>query len=215
MEAENKHLLPQFPLSLVAFPGEKVNLHIFEPRYKQLINECFNNNTCFGIAPFYNNELVFYGCEMKVLEISKVYEDGKMDIKTQGQRIFHIHQFEKKMPAKPYPAATVSFLKNDPEIPINLKISILESMAQLFELLKIKKPITEFELAFSSYKIAHHVGLSMDDKIRMLIMRSESDRLEMIHQHLLAFLPQVSKAEELKERAALNGHFKNLKSPDF
>ena len=81
MELENKHLLPQFPLSIVAFPGEKVNLHIFEPRYRQLVSECFDNNTCFGIAPFYNGELIFYGTEMKVLEISKVYEDGKMDIK--------------------------------------------------------------------------------------------------------------------------------------
>lgn len=215
MEFENKQILAQFPLSIVAFPGEKVNLHIFEPRYKQLITECFTNGSYFGIAPFYKGELVFYGTEMKVLEISKIYEDGKMDIKTIGQRLYHIHQFEKKAPAKLYPIATVSFFETDISSHPSLKTKILEHMSSLFDLLKIKKPLSEFEKEFSSFSIAHHVGLSLDDKIKLLRISSEQKRLELIEEHLVQFLPQVKKAEELKERAALNGHFKNLESPDF
>lgn len=216
MELENKHILPQFPLSIVAFPGEKVNLHIFEPRYRQLINECFDNDTCFGIAPFYNGELIFYGTEMKVLEISKVYEDGKMDIKTKGQRTYHIHQFEKKLENKLYPAATVSYLKEEQTKDNSAqKIQIINLLSRLFEMLKVKKPISDFTDEFSSYKVAHHIGLSMDDKIDLLQIQSESKRLDLISNHLNKFLPQVSKAEEVKTRAALNGHFKNLESPDF
>lgn len=216
MELENKHILPQFPLSIVAFPGEKVNLHIFEPRYRQLITECFDNNTCFGIAPFYNGELIFYGTEMKVLEISNVYEDGKMDIKTKGQRIYHIHQFEKKLAGKLYPAATVSYLKKEPDGDTSSqKVQILDLLSKLFEMLKVKKPLSDFTNEFSSYNVAHHIGLSMDEKIDLLRIQSESKRLELILNHLNKFLPQVSKAEEIKSRAALNGHFKNLESPDF
>ena len=82
-------------------------------------------------------------------------------------------------------------------------------------MLKIQKPISDFTKEFSSYKVAHHIGLSMDDKINLLRIQSETKRLELIITHLNKFLPQVSRAEELKTRAALNGHFKNLESPDF
>ena len=216
MDQEDQVILPQFPLSIVAFPDEKVNLHIFEARYKQLIKECYENDTCFGIAPFYKGELIFYGTEMKVLEISKVYEDGKMDIKTIGKRIYKIHHFEKKMEDKLYPAATVSFYQEEKKEAFpSMKTQILDAMSSLFEMLKIKKSIADFSSEFSSYGVVHHVGLSFDDKITLLSQRSEAKRLELILNHLNQFLPQVNKAEELKQRAALNGHFKNLESPDF
>ncbi|MCU0326286.1 MAG: LON peptidase substrate-binding domain-containing protein [Spirosomaceae bacterium] len=82
--------LPFFPLNLVAYPHEDLNLHIFEPRYRQLINECLETGQTFGIPPFINNRLLGYGTEMKVVELSKRYENGRMDIKTRGLRIFRI-----------------------------------------------------------------------------------------------------------------------------
>lgn len=215
MDNENKHFLPQFPLSIVCFPGESVNLHIFEERYKQLIQECYANETSFGIPPFHNGELIFYGTEMKVLEISKVYDDGKMDVKTKGQRVFQIHQFEKTHETKLYPAATVSYLLDEHFTDPSLEAEILDKMTTLFEILKIEKPIKSFLKDFSSYRIAHHVGLGMAEKIKLLTMRSESQRLEKINQHLNKFIPSAQKAENLKKRAALNGHFKNIQSPDF
>ena len=215
MDLENKNILPQFPLSIVAFPGEQVNLHIFEPRYKQLVQECFNNNSCFGIPPFYNRELIFYGTEMKVQEISKVYEDGKMDIKTLGQRVYQIHQFEKIHASKLYPAATVSYLLDEQFKDPLLESEILDKMSILFDILKIEKPIEYFMKDFSSYAVAHHIGLDMNEKIKLLTIRSESQRLDKISNHLNKFIPSAKKAENLKKRAALNGHFKSLESPDF
>jgi len=157
MNTEKKHLLPQFPLSIVSFPGESVNLHIFEERYRQLIQECYDNNTTFGIPPFHNGELIFYGTEMKVLEISKVYDDGKMDIKTKGQRVYQIHQFEKTQESKLYPAATVSYLLDEQFRDPALEAEILDKMSTLFEILKIDKPIKYFMKDFSSYSVAHHM----------------------------------------------------------
>jgi len=215
MNTEKKHLLPQFPLSIVSFPGESVNLHIFEERYRQLIQECYDNNTTFGIPPFHNGELIFYGTEMKVLEISKVYDDGKMDIKTKGQRVYQIHQFEKTQESKLYPAATVSYLLDEQFRDPALEAEILDKMSTLFEILKIDKPIKYFMKDFSSYSVAHHIGLDMTEKIKLLTMRSESQRLEKINKHLNKFIPSAQKAENLKKRAALNGHFKNLQSPEF
>lgn len=215
MDNVNKQFLPQFPLSIVTFPGESVNLHIFEPRYKQLVKECFDNKTTFGIPPFHNGELIFYGTEMSVLEISKVYEDGKMDIKTEGQRVYQIHQFEKTHESKLYPAATISYLLDEQFKDPRLEAEILEKMSILFEILKIEKPIDYFIKGFSSYAVAHHIGLDMAEKIKLLTMRSESQRLEKINNHLNKFIPSAKKAENLKKRAAMNGHYKNLQSPDF
>jgi len=215
MDHENKNILAQFPLSIVCFPGESVNLHIFETRYKQLIQECVDNDTTFGIPPFFDGELIFYGTEMKVLEVSKIYEDGKMDIKTEGQRVYQIHHFEKTHESKLYPAASISYLLDEQFREPDLESDIIEKMTTLFEILKIEKPISYFMKNFSSYAVAHHIGLDMGQKIKLLTMRSESQRLEKINNHLNKFIPSVLKAEELKKRAALNGHFKNLKSPDF
>ena len=70
---------------MVVFPGEKVNLNIFESRYKQLINECLKEGKTFGI-PFYNKDrLMPIMAEIELLEISKVYADGKLDVKTRAK----------------------------------------------------------------------------------------------------------------------------------
>ena len=82
--------IPLFPLNVVLFPGEELPLHIFEPRYKQLINECYQTKKPFGIPPFINGQVTEMGTLVQVLEISQVYEDGKMDIKTEGLKVFRI-----------------------------------------------------------------------------------------------------------------------------
>ncbi len=210
-----KTILPQFPLSIVAFPGEVVNLHIFEPRYVQLINECKNTGMTFGIPPFNNGEMSFFGTEMKLTDLSKVYPDGKMDIRTKGMRVYQVHKFEKQFKDRLYAAAEVTFLNDEPEFELKLKSQILDLMTELFEMLQIKKSLEKLATDFGSYAIGHHVGLSQDEKIRLLTIRSENQRLEYILNHLKDFVPSVKKAETLKKRAAMNGHFRSLQSPDF
>ena len=75
------NFIPIFPLALVVYPGEKLNLHIFEPRYRQLISDCVENKKPFGIPAVLKNNLAEMGTLVQVTEISKMYEDGKMDIK--------------------------------------------------------------------------------------------------------------------------------------
>jgi len=79
--------IPLFPLNIVAFPGEEINLHIFEPRYKQLINDCLDNKTTFGI-PSYVKSKIDLGTETEICSITKKYPDGRMDIKTRGVKVF-------------------------------------------------------------------------------------------------------------------------------
>jgi hypothetical protein len=102
--------LPLFPLNLVAFPGEKLNLHIFEPRYKELINECLEENKHFGIPAYIYNKLEGFGTEMKITKLVKRYEDGRMDISTEGVNVFELMDYENPLKDKLYAGGNVRIL---------------------------------------------------------------------------------------------------------
>jgi Lon protease-like protein len=107
------NFIPIFPLGIVVFPGEDLNLHIFEPRYKQLITDCFAEARPFGIPTVLKNGLSERGTLVEVKEIVEVYDDGKLDIKTKGVSIFRILEVVKSIPDKLYSGAIVNYPKNE------------------------------------------------------------------------------------------------------
>ena len=82
--------LKLFPLGIVAFPSKFVPLHIFEERYKKLINECIDQNSEFGVVYQDTNGLADVGCTVTVTKLLNKYPDGRMDIITQGKKIFKL-----------------------------------------------------------------------------------------------------------------------------
>ena len=94
------NFIPIFPLGIVVYPGEHLNLHIFEPRYRQLIKDSFENKKPFGIPAVIKNKLSEMGTLVQVMEISKLYDDGKMDIKTLGMDVFTILEIVNELPEK-------------------------------------------------------------------------------------------------------------------
>ena len=108
-------LLPLFPLQMVVFPTEKLNLHIFEPRYKQLIREVEHNKTTFGIPAFIDGKVMPIGTELKLVSIEKKYDNGELDIKTIGVGVFMTKEFYMVTPNKLYPGADIKRLKNEAE----------------------------------------------------------------------------------------------------
>jgi Lon protease-like protein len=81
---------PIFPLGIVVYPGEALNLHIFEPRYKQLINECFTQKKPFGIPVVLDKQMQEFGTLVEIESIAKQYEGGEMDIHTRGTKVFRM-----------------------------------------------------------------------------------------------------------------------------
>lgn len=203
--------LPLFPLGIVAYPGEQVNLHIFEPRYKELINECYNNNTNFGILPYLKEELKEYGCIMKVVDIHKRYDDGQLDIKTEGIGVFRTIEFLKKIPNKLYSGAIISneTLIND-EVPSLLQKCIV-LVKELFKTLNIDQ--TKIKKINNSFQLAHHIGFTPEQEYELLTVKRESVRTKLIFEHLKKIIPVLKEAETLKEKVKLNGHFKNIIPP--
>lgn len=205
------NFIPIFPLGIVVYPGEQLNLHIFEPRYKQLISECAETKKPFGIPPVINDKINEMGTVVEVKEISKVYEDGKMDIKTEGLQIFRILEMINTLPDKLYSGAIVSYPDNDEKGNRVLMQGIVKGIKQLHKLLHIEKKFPKPEEELWSYDVAHHAGMSLQEEYELLELLRELQRQEYLKRHLKKVIPVLAEMETLKEKVKLNGHFKHLK----
>jgi Lon protease-like protein len=210
------NFIPVFPLGIVVYPGETVNLHIFEPRYKQLINECYTDGKPFGIPTVIDNKLNEMGTLVRITEIVKVHDNGELDIRTLGLRVFRVLELIKSVPDKLFSGAIVNYPDNieGPGKP-DLMQKVVNAIRELHRLLHIEKDFHKSNEELSAYDIAHHIGLSLQQEYELLGLLREEQRQEYIKRHLAQVLPVIAEMETLKEKVRLNGHFKNLSSFKF
>lgn len=209
------NFIPIFPLGIVVYPGELLNLHIFEERYKQLITESFKEQKPFGIPSVINDHVSELGTLVKVTEIVEVYEDGKMDIRTEGISVFRVLEVIKKVPDKLYSGAIVDYPPNETQIKVAMMQRVINGIRELHRLLKVSKEIKKPDTQLSSYDIAHHAGLTLEEEYELLGLLREDQRLEYLKRHLNKILPMINGIENLKEKIQLNGHFRELKGFNF
>ena len=209
------NFVPIFPLGIVVYPGEQVNLHIFEPRYKQLINECFQEKKLFGIPAIIKDRLQDFGTVVRITEISKVTDDGEMDIKTEGDKVFRILEVIKEIPDKLYSGAIVNYPANHVDGSTEVMRRVVNSIHELYKLLKVKKDFHKSDDELKSYDVAHHIALSIEEEYELLGLMHERQRQEYLKRHLTKVIPLVAEMEHLKKKVKLNGHFKNLSSFNF
>ena len=105
-------IIPIFPLQMVTFPGETVNLHIFEPRYKQLIMEADTHGSNFGIPTYLGKRKLTFGTEVFLKEIVTKYKDGKLDIRVTGKRVFKVLDFIPRMSGRLYFGADIELVSS-------------------------------------------------------------------------------------------------------
>lgn len=201
--------MPIFPLSIVVFPGENLNLHIFEPRYISLIKEIQESKKTFAIPLYVKNNLAEYATEMELISIEKEYADGKLDIKTKGLRTVRILHFMEAVEGKPYHGAIIQTTDNNEPAEKKINPLLIKLLEKLKEAIGIEKPIFKDLENLCSYDIAHYVGFSLDDKYHLLTIEDEKIRQNMIYLHLQKTLPDIRKNVELINRIKMNGHFRN------
>ncbi len=209
------NFIPIFPLGIVVYPGENLNLHIFEPRYKQLINECYTQNKQFGIPTVIESRLQDYGSLVTILEITKTHDDGEMDIKTKGSRVFRILEVINEVPDKLYSGAIVNYPETNEQGNIELMKKVMNSIRELHRLLRVDKDFKKNDEEVKAFDVAHHVGLSLEEEYEMLHLLQERQRQEYLKRHLTKVIPLVAEMEQLKEKIKLNGHFRNLPGLGF
>lgn len=210
------NFIPIFPLGIVVFPQETVHLHIFEPRYKQLIRECRDSQKPFGIPVVLDNRLQEIGTLVRISEVVQEYENGEMDIKTEGIKIFRSLEVIRSVPDKLYGGAIVNYPHNveDNGNP-RLMQTLITGVKEVHRLLNISKDFKKADDQLRTYDIAHHAGLSVQEEYELLGLFMELQRQEYLKRHLQKVLPMLMEMEQLKEKVKQNGHFKNLSPLDL
>lgn len=200
--------IPLFPLNLVAFPGEQLNLHIFEPRYKQLLKDCLEHQSTFGIPSYVLNK-IDYGTEVEIVDVVKMYEDGRADISVQATQVFRVQEFKNPWKDRDYAGGSVTYMEMDFHEDMELKLRMLDLCQELFSWLQMEDrvPLDQDTTVFT---VAHKIGLKLEEELELIKLPREVDRQHFIINHLKNILPALERAERAKERIRLNGHFKHL-----
>lgn len=209
------NFIPIFPLNIVVYPGEIVPLHIFEDRYIQLINDCFQPEKLFGIPSVIDEHINELGTAVRIKEIVKKYDNGRMDIRVEGLHIFRILEVIKSIPEKLYHGAIVTYPENDRTHIQHTMDHVMKMIAHLHASLHLTKTYDKTLSQLCSYDIAHYVAFSLKEEYELLTLLHESQRLEYLKRHLRKITPAIKRVEELKEKIRQNGHFRQLKGFDF
>lgn len=206
--------IPFFPLSTIIFPGNYLNLHVFEPRYKQLVKDCVESEKPFGIPTFLDGKVREYGTLVSIDTIEKTYSDGKMDIKTNVESVIKIQSFLNPMKQKLYAGGHVEVIDDEDDSSFSDRLLLCDKVRRLYEILDFETDIDPEE-EFLSYYIGNNIGLKLGQEFQMLTIRSERDRISFLTEHLSRSIPIIEEMEKVKTRIRLNGHFRHFDPLNF
>ena len=192
-----------FPLGIVALPHELVPLHVFEERYKAMIELCLEEEREFGIVWATDDGLRECGCAVEITEVLERLDDGRVNILTRGTRPFRIveEQFD-----QPWPSGTVEFLEDKPEEPdFDALASAHEIYNELVEQATDKVLEPEDLAELDAYAMAATVDFGLEAKQGLLDLRSENARLRLVTRLFRAALKRLDFIERAQARARSNG----------
>ncbi len=198
-------LLPLFPLELVLLPGAELALHIFEPRYRQMVGSAWEFKSEFGVVMAEKSGLQQVGCTAIVEEVTQRYEDGRFDVATRGMRRFRVVDVDQ---SREFLQAKVEYFEDEPSPPIEPA-----DVKRLFDLAQqaAKLTNTQLERAFihddplPSFQAAAALPLDLALKQQLLISRSETERVVQLTSYLQAWVAKRRATEIMKNRAQTNG----------
>ena len=194
---------PLFPLGLVALPSELIPLHIFEQRYKAMMNECLRDEREFGILWLADDGLREIGCACEIAEVIERMDDGRMNLVARGTRPFRVLERQGHLA---YPAGVVEFLDDrEGEIDADVAQAAHEAYADLVRRATDRDP-TEEELAeLDAYAMAATVDFGLDAKQGLLDLRSENARLRLVTRLFRAAIKRLDFVDRAQARARSNG----------
>lgn len=196
-------LLPLFPLDVVLFPGAPLPLHIFEPRYREMIGECVEQKLPFGMVRAGENSLAEVGCTAVILDVLKKYDDGRLDIQTEGRRRFEIVQVNQE---RSFLRGEVVFFDDEPGVAPASEVDALMELHMRLLTIMGKEQQFNRENPILSFQLAHELPVDLDFKQSLLEMKSEPERISMLLEYYQATIPKVEKALLVRARAGGNGH---------
>ena len=198
-------LLPLFPLDLVLLPGVPLPLHIFEPRYKEMIKECLDQKAVFGIIRSKEETLAAIGCTAEIMNVLKTYPDGRMNILAEGKLRFEVLQVNQE---RAFLQADVFYLDDDNDPPAAAEVEkAIRLHREIMELAGAQpEEIEKSETAQLAYRLAGSLPFDPDFQQALLEMSSEAERTRAIISFFERILPVLHRNARAKRRAGGNGH---------
>jgi len=199
-------VIPIFPLEAVLLPGAPLPLHIFEPRYKEMIAECLEQHKHFGVVRAKEGSIAEIGCTAEILDVIKRYDDGRMDIATAGRQRFEIVEL---VSGRSFMQAEVTLVDDQPAVVTQDEVRrAVELHSQVLDLAGAEAEIDEEDLDDPqlSYRLAGALPMDLDFKQTLLITRSEEERLSGLIQFYETIIPTLIRVRKAREKAGGNGH---------
>ncbi|MBA2293581.1 MAG: LON peptidase substrate-binding domain-containing protein [Actinobacteria bacterium] len=193
-----------FPLGLVLLPTEQVPLHIFEPRYRELIAECLDSDEPFGLVYADEDGVRQVGTLATVVEVTDRFEDGRLNVVVEGGERFRLLELTE---GRSFQTGTIEPLadRDDPAPKEDVERAIA-LFGRLVELTGADVELSVEELEPPSYTIGSRFELASELKLELLEETSERVRLRRLCEILETVATAVIRQREIAERAAKNGH---------
>lgn len=199
-----------FPLNVVVFPESSVPLHIFEPRYKQLVALSVDEEKDFGINLVDSSRLYQTGCTVSVSEVARRYDDGRMDVIVTGKQRYTLRSLREG--EELYYVGIVDYFMDETDEVIDTLLR-QECMNQYNEIIELVYPnaAEEYMLdtvyqGFASFFMAQKAGLDVLRKQELLELRSENRRLEMLRDFMEKLLPDLRDKRRVQDVIMSDGY---------
>ncbi|MGC0774677.1 MAG: LON peptidase substrate-binding domain-containing protein [Candidatus Acidiferrum sp.] len=198
--------IPLFPLNVVLLPGADLPLHIFEPRYLEMVGRCVKEKSEFGVLLALPKGVVRVGCSAEIIEVVNRNPDDTMDILTVGREPFRVVEF---FDENPLAEGQVDYLE---DLDSQANPGLLQELVELYETCytlifeDYPKNAERAQSAKFSFLVAGSLPMDLLWKQQILELRSESDRQERLVGYLRAWAPHLQKTVVMRQRAGGNGH---------
>jgi Lon protease-like protein len=196
-------LLSLFPLDVVLFPGTPLPLHIFEPRYKEMISECRAASARFGVVRAIEQGIAEIGCTAEIISVTKEYEDGRLDLVAEGRNRFEVLELNQE---RAFLRAEVLFVPDELSEP--LQEDVVRAVDTHREILKLAGAVQDLSAAERdalSFYLAGSLPLDLDFKQKLLGMSSERERMQAVADYFQNLLPNLRRASRARQTASGNG----------
>jgi Lon protease-like protein len=199
-------LLPLFPLEVVLLPGTPLPLHIFEPRYKEMIRECLSHDAPFGVIRALENGIAEVGCTAEIITVTKEYPDGRLDLIAEGRKRFEVLELNEE---RSFLRAEVLLVPDEPAALPQQEQERVKAIQLHLEILSLAGAVQDLSAADQnqlSFYLAGSLPLDLDFKQKLLGMRSEGERIQAVAGYLEGILPKLRRVAKAREKAGGNGH---------
>jgi len=210
-----EHLLPLFPLGTVLVPQELLPLHIFEERYKEMIGLCLEakragtGNSEFGVVQVEDKTIAMLGCTARIINVTRRYPDGRMDILTEGARRFEILLTNEE---KTYLQGAVEYFDDDPGNDSPGDDDVVRATELFRATIRLLRKSQEIPVHLLppyrhlSFRIAGSLPVELALKQELLSIRNEFERIQRVMEAMIEIIEKLGRVEKAQRKAGGNGH---------